>query len=94
MTRFPLEARGELDADPVTHIDRRAFDDAMRRMLAQDSGRSATPESVAVFLAQSSQLEPTAVTPDGGAARVADFQFERVDAGWRLTRIYLQGERR
>jgi hypothetical protein len=91
MTRFPLDVRGELDADAVTRMERPAFDAALRRMLAQDSGVRAARESVATFLKRYSQPAATDIAPDGASARVGDFEFEHLDTEWRLVRIYLQG---
>jgi hypothetical protein len=61
------------------------------RLLTQDAGVRAAPESVSTFLNRHSRPDASAIAPDGGSARVADFEFERLDTGWRLVRIYLQG---
>jgi len=88
MTRFPLEVRGETDADPVVRVDRAQLKGTVSRIIAQDSGMGAQQETVRQFIERTPSIKPTSVEPDGGAARVGDFVFERVDGRWLLVRVY------
>ena len=88
MTRFPLDVRGDDDADPVVRSDRDQFQAVLSRVTAQDSGMRAEPETVRQFIERTHTVEATDVEPDGRAARVGDFVFEKAGGTWLLVRVY------
>ena len=91
MARFPLEARGASDSDPVVRQDQTQFKATMSRILAQDSGTRPEPDTVRQFIERTNTVNASNVEPDGGAARVGDFVFERVDGSWWLVRVPATG---
>lgn len=90
MTRFPLEVRGDSDADPVVRQDRAHFGETVKRIIEQDSGQRAEPETVRQYVERTPSPASTDVEPDGGAARVGDLVFERIGARWLLVRVYVR----
>jgi hypothetical protein len=89
MTRFPLEVRGPDDADPVVSENRDAFGRVLEQVMNQDSGVRAERETVRQYLQRTEDTGEGHVEPDGRAARVGDFVFERVADRWMLVRVYL-----
>jgi hypothetical protein len=88
MTRFPLDVRGDDDADPVVRSERDQFHAMLSRIAAQDAGMRAEPETVRQFIERTHTVGPTNVAPDGRAARVGDFVFEQSGDTWLLVRVY------
>jgi hypothetical protein len=89
MTRFPLEVRGPDDADPVVSQNRDSFGRVFEHVMNQDSGVRAERETVRQYLQRTEDTGDSHVEPDGRAARVGDFVFERVADRWMLVRVYL-----
>jgi hypothetical protein len=89
MTRFPLEVRGPDDADPIVKEGRDAFGRVLAQVMNQDSGVRAEGETVRQYLQRTNDIGEANVEPDGHAARVGDFVFERVGDRWMLVRVYL-----
>jgi hypothetical protein len=92
LTKFPLEVRGETDDEPPTHVGREQFDATLHKLLMQDSGARPEGETVGRFLAREDAVDSSSLEPDGNAARVGDFVFERGPKGWQLVRVYLRSE--
>ena len=89
LARFPVEVRGPNDTDPVVTQGREAFAETFTQVLKQDSGARPEPESVRQFLERTPEVGQGDVEPDGRAARVGDFVFERIGDRWLLVRVYL-----
>ena len=89
MTRFPLEVRGPDDTDPVVTRTQDSFAGLLVHVMSQDSGVRAEAETVRQFLERTHDLAEPHLEPDGRAARVGDFVFERVGDRWMLVRVYL-----
>jgi hypothetical protein len=89
MTRFPLEVRGPDDADPIVNEGRDSFDGVLAQVMNQDSGVLAEGETVRQYVQRTDDIGERNVEPDGHAARVGDFVFERVGDRWMLVRVYL-----
>ena len=87
LASFPLTLRGEMDDDPVRHIERSAFPTTLRQLLAQDVGLSPDPEPLSQYVKRMSTVPPSAVS--GTTARVANLQFALGSEGWRLVGAYL-----
>jgi hypothetical protein len=87
LAEFPFTVRGEMDSDPVQRIERGAFPDVLRRLLAQDVGLSPKPESLSQYLARTP--DPPANALQGRTARVATMEFELLPGGWRFVGAYL-----
>lgn len=87
LTKFPFTVRGELDDDPVRAIERPAFPDILRQLLAQDVGLSPEPEPLSRYLKRVGAVPPNAVA--GTSARVASMQFALGADGWRFVGAYL-----
>jgi hypothetical protein len=92
VTEFPLEVRGDTDADPRVQRDRSQFDETIRAILTQDSGMRPQEETVREFLQRAAAPGPRAVEPDGDAARMGDFVFERKQHRWLLVRVYRRNQ--
>jgi len=90
VTEFPLEVRGDTDADPPVQRERSRFEETIQAILNQDSGMRPQEETVREFLQRARVPGPRDVEPDGGAARVGDFVFERKQNRWLLVRVYLR----
>ena len=91
LARFPFRTRGEMDDDPTRTHDRAAFAALLPRLLAQDPGLAAEPETVRDLIARTAVLPADALDADGRRARLGPLVFERAagEGGWRLAMAYL-----
>jgi hypothetical protein len=87
LAAFPFTVRGEMDDDPVRHVERPAFPAILRQLLAQDVGLSPAPEPLSQYVKRMNTVPPSAVS--GTTARVASMQFALGSDGWRLVGAYL-----
>lgn len=87
LAAFPFTVRGEMDDDPVRHVERAAFPTILRQLLAQDVGLSPEPEPLSKYLNRMTTVPPGAVS--GATARVASMQFALRSDGWRFVGAYL-----
>jgi hypothetical protein len=90
MTRFPFVTRGATDDDPSVANDAAAFAELLPRILAQDVGLSAEPETVRQYIERHPEL-PTIATGAGQSTPVAadatqffagPLGFEKVGEQW------------
>jgi len=88
MTRFPVETRGPTDDDPVERLSRDAFAPVFARVMDQESGLSAHPESMRALVERMPALGARAL--GDGEFRVGALEFARTPEGWRLVRMYLE----
>lgn len=87
MTRFPVETRGPTDDDPVQRVARDGFASLFARVLRQDPGLSAQPETMRGLLERTTSLSARERGPE--QFRVGALEFARTSDGWRLVRAYL-----
>ena len=88
LTSFPLRTRGPMDDDPEVTHDRVAFAALFRRLMAQDPGLAAAPETMRALLDRTHALGPRELSPE--QARVGAFEFARTPVGWRLVFAYTE----
>ncbi len=98
MARFPFVTRGVSDGDPEVPHDEVAFAALLPKILAQDTGLGAQPETVSAFVARHADLPPIAVgggqfTPvpaDATHFSAGPLDFEKSGERWRWVSAYLE----
>jgi hypothetical protein len=84
LTRFPFETKGVLD-DAAKQNDETAFRALFPRLLEQDVGLSAEPESMLNYMQRNAK-----VTAGEDRVRVGQFVFEKVQNRWMFVSAYLE----
>jgi hypothetical protein len=98
MARFPFVTRGVTDDDPKVSHDEATFAALLPKLLAQDTGLGAQPESVSAFVARHADLPPIAlgggqfapVPADATQFSAGPLQFEKSDEKWLWASAYLE----
>lgn len=98
MARFPFVTRGVSDDDPKVPHDEAAFAALLPKILAQDTGLGAQPETVSAFVARHADPPPIAVgggqfapVPDDATQFSAGpLEFEKSGEKWLWASAYLE----
>ena len=90
LTQFPFTVRGVLDSDPVQALDHAAFLPMFAKLLAQDPGLKAEPETMRDLIERTKALSDKALGDGGRTARLGTFVFARTGGQWRFTRAYVE----
>ncbi|HYD54447.1 MAG TPA: hypothetical protein VEA99_17550 [Gemmatimonadaceae bacterium] len=88
LTQFPLRTRGQSDEDPEVVVERASFPSLFARLMRQDPGLAAAPETMRALLERTTALGPRELGP--AQARVGALEFARTGAGWRLVFAYTE----
>jgi hypothetical protein len=93
MTRFPFEVRGPDDSDPIKHYDRKKFRVIFKRVVVQPvllpSNRKFISKSMLKVIDDKRDITTVDYqTPT--IFQVEQFEFERIEGHWFLTRAYLE----
>jgi len=90
LTAFPFQTRGVGDAFPAQTHDRASFLRILDRLLAQDAGMRAGPETMRQFIERSPSVTERNLGAEGRSARMGTFEFTQSDGKWRFTRAFLE----
>ena len=92
MTRLPLQAKGELDRDPIRLVKPAELLQILQRLMDADTGLSIRKPITNRMLIErvESPLHPApGVIVTSGFVRIGALAFEQGASGWRLRTIYL-----
>jgi len=90
LTHFPFKTKGLLDDEGERVFDRHAFTDLLPKLLAQDTGMRAEPETMRSFIERTTSVDNVDAT--GGEIYLGAFVFELIDDEWFFTRAYIGEE--
>jgi hypothetical protein len=88
LTQFPLRTRGQMDDDPEVTHGRGELAALLARLMEQDPGLSAQPETMRALFDRTQTLGAFELSPE--QARVGAFEFARTPAGWRWVYAYTE----
>jgi hypothetical protein len=89
LTQFPFRTRGQLDSDPVTTHDQASFVRNFTKLLDQDPGLAREPDTMRHVIERKTSVTGKDLGLGGASARVANFEFRRVEGRWRFTLAYV-----
>lgn len=87
LSEFPFKTRGTLDSAPVVVHDRSSFLKVVDRMLDQDPGLKAEPETMRDLIKRTARIQPSSA--GGSSARLGSFVFQTSQGRWRFTMAYI-----
>lgn len=90
MTAFPFRTRGADDDSPTATHDRASFLLILDRLLDQDAGMRAEPETMRQFIDRNPTVMERNLGSGGNSARVGTFEFAQSDGKWQFTRAFLE----
>lgn len=87
MTKLPFTTKGTLDSSKVGTHDAASFRKVFPKLLDQDVGLSAEPESMLHYIQRRSEIPAK-----GEQVRVGQFVFAQVKGEWKFVSAYMDDE--
>jgi hypothetical protein len=89
LAQFPFEVRSALNENESRRVSEAQFVELFPKLLNTDSGMTAIPTTMQVYLTSTPVLSPAACSANENQFRIGAWLFELKPDGWRFVRAYV-----